>query len=169
MSAVNNKTIAGGVTAFMICCMAFTAPHEGIKHVAYPDTGNIWTICRGHTKGVKKGDVATDAQCQKFYEEDMGEAIAVVNNLTDNAPMPDTTKKVFVDQVFNAGAGLFKGSTMLRKIKAGDLLGACREFNRWVFVGKRDCRIIKHDKTDCYGIVTRRQDQTNECLKGLNQ
>lgn len=144
--------------------MLFIAPHEGELYKAYPDSGNIWTICRGHTKNVKKDDVATPEQCNKFFEEDTLEAIAVVDRMTGGVTIPPETKKVFVDQVFNAGPANFAKSTMLKKIKAGDLAGACREFSRWVFVAGKDCRIRTNN---CYGIVTRRAAQTTQCLKGL--
>lgn len=165
MAGANNKVIIGGIAAaFIACCMAFTAPSEGEKFKSYPDTGNIWTICRGHTDGVKEGDVATKEQCDAFYHQDIVKAIAMVDMLTDGADIPPETKKVFVDQVFNAGAGLFAKSTMLRKIKAGDLVGACHEFKRWVYVAGKDCRVHANN---CYGIVTRRANQEAQCLKGL--
>lgn len=155
---------AGAAAAFVICCMQFIQPHEGTVHKAYRDTGGIYTICSGHTEGVKAGDIATDSQCGVFLRQDTLKAIVIVDMLTDNAPIPSETKKVFVDEVFNAGAGNFKKSTMLKLIKAGDLAGACRQFPRWKYVGGKDCSIRSNN---CYGIIVRRKEQTTACLKGL--
>ncbi len=161
----NKKSAIVAISAmFIALCCSFISSHEGEKFIAYQDTGGKYTLCFGHTDGVKKGDAATKEQCQKFLHDDTIKAIAMVNMLTDNAPMPDATKKVFVDEVFNAGAGNFKKSTMLKLIKSGDIAGACRQFPRWKYVGGKDCTIRENN---CYGIITRRAEQEAACLKGL--
>lgn len=167
MASFNKTTVSAGAGisgAFILCCMAFIKPHEGELYKAYPDTGGIYTICDGHTKNVKKGDTATKAQCQEFLRHDTTEAIATFEWMTDNAPVPPQAKKVFVDEIFNAGAGNFQKSTMRRLIKAGDYAGACNQFVRWRYVGGKDCSIRSNN---CYGIIVRRQEQTAACLKGL--
>ncbi len=150
--------------AFLALCCAFTQPSEGTVHHAVRDTGGIWSICTGHTYHVHEGDVATDAQCKKWLNEDETAAINEVAFLTDDAPIPPQAKKVFVDEVFNTGGKDFKGSTMVRLIKAGDYAGACRQFPRWHFAGHKDCYIRANG---CYGIIGRRQRQMTQCLKGL--
>lgn len=162
---IKKTAVGGAAAAFIICCMQFIQPHEGTLYKAYRDTGNVYTICTGHTKNVHKGDIATPAQCKQFLQDDTVEAIAEVNSLTNNAFMPDTVKKVFVDEVFNAGAGDFKTSTMLKMIKLGDLEGACKQFPRWHYAGGKDCTVRENN---CYGIVTRRAEQMATCLKGLH-
>lgn len=163
-TAIKTTGGAGAVASFVICCMAFISPHEGIKYTAYADGGGVYTICRGHTANVHKGDTATQEQCDEWFQEDTVDALNTVNRLTENAYIPPETKKVFVDQVFNAGSGLFSHSTMLKKIKVRDLEGACREFPRWKYVNGKDCTIRSNN---CYGIITRRATQMAECLKGL--
>lgn len=150
--------------AFVVCCMQFIAPHEGEVLKAYPDTGGIYTICNGHTRNVHKGDTATPEQCKEFLRQDTVEAVAQFNFLTDNAPVPPQAKKVFIDEIFNAGAGNFKKSTMRRLIIAGDFKGACGQFPRWKYVGGHDCTIAA---SNCRGIIVRRQEQMAACLKGL--
>lgn len=158
----SGKAIVAAV--FVLCCMQFIRHHEGELYKAYPDTGSVWTICDGHTRDVKKGDVATKAQCQQFLKDDTIEAIATFEWLTDKAPVPPQAKKVFVDEIFNAGAGNFQKSTMRRLIKAGDYAGACRQFPRWKYVDGHDCNL---PASHCRGIIVRRQEQMTACLKGL--
>lgn len=166
--ADNSRIIAGGgaaaAAAFLALCCAFTQPNEGTVHKAVRDTGGIWSICTGHTYHVHAGDVATDAQCKVWYEEDMTHAIYVVATETNDAPIPPDAKKVFVDEVFNTGGGDFKGSTMVKLIKAGNYAAACRQFPRWHYAGGKDCNVRSNN---CYGIITRRQRQMAQCLKGL--
>ena len=160
-----NKALLGTLAAsFLALCCEFTAPNEGIVNHAVKDTGGIWSICRGHTYNVHEGDTATDDQCKIWYKQDMTHAIYLVDLFTDNAPIPPNAKKVFVDEVFNTGGGDFKGSTMVKMIKAGNYAGACRQFPRWHYAGHKDCYIRANA---CYGIITRRQRQMETCLKGL--
>lgn len=44
---------------------------EGNRLEAYPDSGGIYTIGRGHTDGVKKGDKITQKQSDDFLTEDI--------------------------------------------------------------------------------------------------
>lgn len=153
-----------GATAFVACCMQFIAPHEGISYKAYADGGGVWTICRGHTENVHKGDTAAEEQCQRWFQEDTDKASASVTALTGNAKIPPISKKVFVDFVFNVGKSNFAKSSMLKKIKAGDIAAACREFSRWKYVAGKDCTVRANG---CYGIAARRAEQQAECLRGV--
>lgn len=148
----------------------FAAPHEGRINVAYWDAaGAVWTICEGHTSGVKQGDKATDAECDEFKKQDIAAAEAAYDRLV-GVEHPPQVKAAVVDFIFNVGSGNFAGSTMRKKLNAGDRVGACEEFRRWVYAGrlpngqKRDCRV--HTKV-CGGIVTRRENERALCLYGL--
>lgn len=104
---------------------------EGLKLAAYRDTGGVPTIGVGHTRGVKMGDVITEAQADAFLREDLEEAMADVRRL-----FPETTQGQFdalTSFTFNLGAEQVGGSTLRRKHNAGDWLGAKAEFGRWVY------------------------------------
>lgn len=49
----------------------FIMAFEGCRLTAYPDSGGIYTIGYGHTKGVKRGDKITLEQADKFLDEDI--------------------------------------------------------------------------------------------------
>ncbi len=161
-----NRHIIGGTAAtaaFIALCMHFTAPHEGIKYDAYKDSVGVWTICRGHTAGVKAGDHATQEQCDQYFRDDLAQATVQLDSLA-KVEIPTGAKVVFVDFIFNVGVGNFQSSTMLKKINSGDFAGACREFSRWTRAGGKNC----FDKSNnCYGIIIRRLAQQAECLRGL--
>lgn len=102
---------------------------EGLKLQAYLDTGGVPTIGAGHTKGVRMGDIITEAQADQFLREDLSEAEDAVRKL-----FPVTTQGQFdalVSFTFNLGAGQVSGSTLRRKHNAGDYDGAANEFQRW--------------------------------------
>ncbi len=105
--------------------------HEGTRNHAYLDTGNVWTICVGHTRTAKPGMVATDAQCAALFKEDTAWAQAAVRKHV-RVPITQEQFDALVSFVFNFGEPAFRGSTMLRRINAGQCMAAGAEFSRWV-------------------------------------
>ena len=59
--------------------------------------------------------------------------------------------------VYNVGAGNFRTSTLLRKIKpGGDIMGACDRLRRWAYAGGKQWK----------GLMTRREIEREVCLWG---
>lgn len=48
---------------------------------AFRDSGGVWTIGRGHTKGVKEGDTCTPAQAVAWFAEDEAPLLELVNGV----------------------------------------------------------------------------------------
>ncbi len=108
---------------------------EGLETVAYPDPGNRvtgepWTIGYGHTRGVWRGDVCTEAQATEWLREDLRTAEGAVRHLVD-VPLTHGQFDALASFVFNVGAAAFGNSTLLRLLNAGDAAGAAEQFKRW--------------------------------------
>lgn len=102
---------------------------ESLRLKAYQDSVGVWTIGYGHTKGVKAGDVITEAQADAFLRADLADAETSVRQYC-----PVTTQGQFdalVSFTFNLGGGSLKDSTLRRKHNEGDYAGARAEFARW--------------------------------------
>jgi lysozyme len=158
------KGALAGVGLAASVAAIFMMPHEGEKHYAYKDSIGVWTICRGHTKDVKAGDVATQKQCDAWYVEDVKHAEAVYNKLV-KVNHHHNVKAAAISFIFNLGEGNFRKSTLLKKLNAGDAVGACKQFPRWHYAGGRDCRVRSNN---CYGLVERRQKEMELCLDTNN-
>jgi lysozyme len=118
-------TIAGGLVQQL----------EGTRYKAYPDPatrGAPWTICEGHTKGVKPGDTATPAQCEAWRKQDLAEANDAVDRCI-STPLSANERGALIVAVINAGPSIVCGSTLQRKANAGDHVGMCAELSRWVY------------------------------------
>lgn len=137
---------------------------EGTVHRAYFDKfGKVWTICAGHTAGVKPGDVATDEQCQAYLQQDQTEARAAVQRCI-HAPLTEPQRAAFIDAAFNLGPSVVCGSTLQRKANAGDVIGACLQLTDaldrrgnltgWSYAGGQFVQ----------GLHNRRVDERNACL-----
>jgi lysozyme len=99
---------------------------------AYVCPAGVWTIGWGHTKGVKPGMKITEEQAEELLEEDMQEAIRVVERL--NVDLSDNQYNALVSFVFNIGGSAFATSTIRRKILANPNDKKIKdEFMRWVY------------------------------------
>ena len=128
---------------------------EGRQLVGYVDPVGIPTVCYGHTATAVVGQARSAAECEALLQQDLGIAlVAVDRHLPD---LPPATRAALGSFVYNVGAGAFQSSTLLRKAKAGDLVGACNELSRWVYAGGR---VLP-------GLVRRREAERELCLEGL--
>lgn len=146
--------IGAGVLA---AAVSLVAAWEGRSLVAYVDPVGIPTICEGYTHGVRLGDVATPQQCDELTAQEAGKALAVVDASVPQ-PLPAGVRVALASFVYNVGPGAYGGSTLLRKLRAGDIVGACNELPRWVYAGGRKLR----------GLERRRAAEREICLAALN-
>jgi len=103
---------------------------EGEELEAYQDGGGVWTIGVGHTRGVYKGQKITQAQSQKFLQEDLALAENAVN-LFVIVPLNQNMFDALVSLVFNIGVGAFQKSTLVKLLNMGLYKDAANEFPRW--------------------------------------
>lgn len=164
MATKKQIALTGVLSIAALTAAYFISPFEGEKFKAYRDGGGVWTICRGHTLDVHKGDVATKAQCAAFYKEDISDAQQLFD-LFVKRETPNNPKAAAISFIFNTGPQNFASSTLRKKLQAGDVVGACNEFPRWHNVAGKDCRI---QVNDCYGIVIRREMEKELCLDKTN-
>lgn len=149
---MRNKVI-GGVLAATV---ALVATWEGRSLIAYADPVGIPTICEGYTHGVKMGDVTTSAQCDTLTRQEVVKALAVVDSSV-RQQLPDGMRIAFASFIYNVGSGAYQKSTLLKKLRAGDYVGACNELTRWAYAGGRKLR----------GLERRREAERQICLSSL--
>lgn len=159
-----HKLALSGASAAVIAT-AVAGHFEGRRHVAYRDVGGIWTLCDGHTRGVREGMTATDAQCATWDVEDMRIAEASVLSCY---PMPPNKNILAAldDLAFNEGPGrkgvkdgvcvLKSGRepTILKRAKSGDWAGVCRGILAW---DRADGQVLP-------GLVKRRHAEYELCI-----
>lgn len=114
--------------------LSMVAGFEGLRTVAYLDPAQIWTICYGHIQGVRAGDVKSPAECEGLLAE---EFLAAVSHVDRCSPVPLTPNQrgALASAVYNLGPSLVcdpKRSTLARRLRAGDIVGACHQLTRWV-------------------------------------
>ncbi|MEG3162984.1 lysozyme [Sphingomonas sp. PB2P19] len=106
---------------------------EGCRLTAYLDPasgGAPWTIGYGRTTGVKPGQTCTQAQADAWIVEEYDGYEADVRKLV-KVPITANMLGALTSFAYNLGVGALKGSTLLKKLNAGDYAGAAAQFARW--------------------------------------
>lgn len=120
--------------------IALIKAYEGFSAEPYICPGDIWTIGYGHTRGVSSYTLPiTEAQAEMLLREDVRDAEKIVRAHVV-VPLSNGQYGALVSFVFNVGAGNFTRSTLLKKLNAGDYMGAANELYRWVFASGRKLR-----------------------------
>lgn len=156
---VQSSRARTGVAALALSAAAFVGflQHEGFRDTAYYATADekargINTVGFGTTEGVKPGE--------KIKVED-----ALVRALRDSAKFEGAIKRcvtvplhqyeydAYVSLAYNIGDSAFCGSTLVKKLNAGDYAGACAEISRW---DKQSGVVLR-------GLTKRRAEERTKC------
>lgn len=136
--------------------IAGTASFEGLELRDYWDnlpTKPVATACYGHTASAKVGTVRTVAACNALLKVDMTTIYGPAVLAAVKVPLTQGQLDALTDFAYNLGVTKFRNSTLLAELNAGDYAGAASEFDKWVYVAGKDCRVAANK---CAGIPKRR-------------
>ena len=111
--------------------IAFLRDAEGCKLQAYLDSGGLPTIGVGHTAGVKMGQTITQFEADELLAMDL-EDHDITPFLRD-APTKQCEFDAMTSLAFNIGLERFRNSTVLKRHKLGNRMGAANAFLLWHF------------------------------------
>lgn len=149
------------VVAAMAIASPFVGGWEGLRNAAYVDPVGVTTICYGHTKNAVLGQVKTDAECDYLLKEELRHYAEKVDVYVTQ-DLPSTRLAALASFSYNVGLGAFRRSTLLRKLNAGDVIGACNELLRW------DKATVNGKKVVLRGLTNRRAEERALCLMGTS-
>lgn len=130
------------------------AVHEGYSPTAYtPVKGDVPTIGFGTTDGVKLGDKTTPERALVRLLNDSNKFQQAVKRCAP-VPMYQYEFDAYVSLTYNIGEGNFCKSTIVKKLKAGDYVGACEEILKW----------DKFKGQSLSGLTNRRTTEYNQCM-----
>lgn len=115
----------------------FIGRQEGRKLDAYRDQGGVLTIGIGHTGPVPgRGPITetmviTDREVDDMFRADIEPVERAVNAAVHYPQITQGQFDALCDLAFEMGAGAMASSTLVKKLNAGDLVGAAAEFGRW--------------------------------------
>jgi GH24 family phage-related lysozyme (muramidase) len=143
-------------------CIDLIEFSEGFSEVPYQCPAGVWTIGFGSTRNfdgtaiksthpriTRIGATNLMLATLKTYEDAVNRYVTV--------PINQNQFDALIDFAYNAGAQNLRTSTLLKKLNAGDYLGASEEFKKWIYSGSK---MLK-------GLMTRRRmerDLFNEVM-----
>lgn len=151
------------VAALSMSAVAFVglAQRESYTDKAIiPTKGDVPTIGFGTTEGVKLGDTITPPVALDRALKDVTKFEGAIKQCV-TAPLTQAEYDAYVDLAYNIGPGAFCGSTLVRKLNAGDYRGACRQILEWRFYKGQDC---SQPNKVCGGIWARRKETYLKCM-----
>ncbi|CAO4174977.1 lysozyme [Methylorubrum populi] len=103
---------------------------EGVRLKAYLDSQDVPTIGYGHTRGVRLGQVITQAEADAFFLDDLAShALPILSAI--RVPVADHERDALISIAFNIGVAGFTGSTFLKRLNAGDRTGCAEAIMMW--------------------------------------
>ena len=129
---------------------------ESCQREPYYCPAAVLTVGVGSTGAdIQPGRIYSDAEIAARWVRDIQDAERCIDRW--RVPVAQPTYDALVSWTFNCGCQ--PNSTLARKLRSGDIAGACNELPKWVYAGKRKLP----------GLVTRRGKERALCLQGVGR
>ncbi len=142
--------------------------HEGYTDQAViPVKGDVPTVGFGTTTRldgtpVQIGDTTTPPKALARALVDVQKFEGALKGCV-HVPLHQHEYDTFVIFSYNVGSRAFCNSTLVRKLNAGDYVGACAELLRWRYFQGKDCGLPENARL-CGGLAKRRYAEHRQCL-----
>ncbi|SEK64645.1 lysozyme [Nitrosovibrio tenuis] len=153
---IRQTTKRSAIAALVLSASAFVglAMHENYREIAYmPTPDDVPTIGFGTTDGVRMGDTITPPRALARALADASKFEGAIKQCV-TVPLHQHEYDALVSLAYNIGAQAFCGSTLVKKLNAGDYEGACIEIKRW---NRQGGKILQ-------GLVKRRETEYKQCM-----
>lgn len=151
-----NRVALSGLT-LSAAALVGLAVHEAYRPTAYlPTPNDVPTIGFGTTEGVKMGDTITVERALVRLLADADKHQKQLKACIGDVPLHQHEWDAYVSWSYNVGTGAACRSTLVKKLKAYDYAGACKELTNWVYQNGRVLR----------GLTLRRQAEYKQCMGG---
>ncbi len=139
-------------------CLDIIRKWEGYRTDAYLDPVGIPTIGYGTIKypdgrKVSMGEKVTKAQAEEYLAFEVDKVVKALATHLKNVAVNQNQFDAIVSLCYNIGVGGFSGSTILKKLKAGDLAAAAAGFDLW------NKGTVKGVKKVLPGLTNRRREE----------
>jgi lysozyme len=156
-NTLRNRLIAAAGGGAMLIATVFLGGKDGVEgriYEPYKDVAGVWTVCDGHTgSDIVKGKKYTDRECDRLMWNDLQPVKKAVDSMV-KVPLGEYPRAALYGFTYNVGTSAFSKSTLLKKLNAGDQVGACEELRRWVYAGGMKWK----------GLMNRRDMERSLCL-----
>jgi len=167
-AAARHPRTAIAALTFSAAGLIGLAMSEGYTDSAIiPTKGDVPTLGFGTTTRpdgtpVRMGDKTHPVEALQRKARDIVKFEGALKSCV-RVPLHQAEYDLYVDHAYNIGAGAFCGSTIVKRLNAGDYAGACNAILMWNRVGAQDCS--QPGNRICWGLWERRLATRDKCLK----
>ena len=104
--------------------------YEGLRMTAHYAPSEQWTVGYGHVSSARHGMSVTEGDAERLLKDDVQPIEQLIGD-TVRAPLNQNEHDALVSLIFNIGEDNWKRSTALRKLNAGDKIGAANAIELW--------------------------------------
>ncbi len=123
--------------------------YEGLRMAAHYAPSEQWTVGYGHTSSARHGMSVTEGDAERLLRDDVQPIEQLLSN-TVRAPLNQNEHDALASLIFNIGEENWNRSTVLRKLNAGDKIGAANAFEMWTKA------FVNNELVSLDGLVRRR-------------
>ena len=123
--------------------------YEGLRMAAHYAPNEQWTVGYGHTSSARHGMSVTEGDAERLLRDDVKPIEQLISD-TVRAPLNQNEHDALTSLIFNIGEENWKRSTVLRKLNAGDKIGAANAFEMWTKA------FVNNELVSLDGLVRRR-------------
>ena len=140
---------------------------EGYSAKPYKDGGGVVTQGIGSTVKPNGQPIKmTDAPITRKIAQEWAKAHVAKDEVTfrkslQGVKLSQAEYNSYLDFVYNFGQSNWNKSSMLKNLRAGKYVEACKSLLKWKYVAGKDCSVRKNN---CYGVWTRQVDRYQKCI-----
>lgn len=152
--------IIGGVIVAGAGLLGLLKDWEGTEYEVYLDGGGVPTVCMGITgSDLVPGKRYTQQECDDLLARAATQHAEGFLRCAGGVRLSQQEADAYFSWTYNVGVSAACASTLVKKLKAGEREGACKELLRWT----------KDNGVEVRGLVNRRRDEYALCMKGVMQ
>ena len=161
MNSTRAKLIASLLVGTTPTSIQFLIDQEGWANRVYRDSVGLPTVCVGvMDRSLVVGKYYSDEECVALTVKQLQAFIRVIDSSV-TVPINDDMRTALVSLIYNIGADAFRRSTLLRKLNAGDYVGAANQFTVWVYGGPSAKKVV------IQGLLNRRLREQSLFRRGI--
>jgi len=141
--------------------------YEGYSAKPYKDSGGVVTQGIGSTvkpngQPIKMSDpLITRKTAQEWAKTHVAKDEVTFRKSLQGVKLSQAEYNSYLDFVYNFGQSNWNKSSMLKNLRAGKYVEACKSLLKWKYVAGKDCSVRKNN---CYGVWTRQVERYNKCI-----
>lgn len=167
MSSLRMRVLVSALTLSAAGLVALVEREGYTDNAVRPTPLDVPTVGFGSTRKpdgapVRMGERTTPPKALRMAMHHISGDEQAVKRCAGDVQLTQGEYDLYIDFAYNVGVSNFCSSTMLRKLKAGDYVGACGEFTRWRKHQGFDCSTPGN--RICWGLWERRLESRDKCL-----